>query len=376
MGNTRVESIAVHNGSYHDREKEIKEFDETNDGVRGLVAEGIQKIPSFFVETEDVVSTIAPSRENSTQFQIPVIDMKGVHEDVGRRRAVVQEMEHASSTWGFFQVVNHGVPKHVMDEMIDRVRQFHEQSPELKAEYYTREKTRKVIYNSNIDLYSRKVANWRDTLYFFMPPDGSANPEEYPPVCREITIKYSDHMRQLGDTLLELLAEALGLKSSHLIDMDCGKGQSVIGHYYPACPEPDRTLGGTAHTDPLFLNILQQDHIGGLQVSHQGQWINVTPIPEAFVINVGDLIQLISNDKFKSVDHRVLANSLGPRISVACFFPSHYSPTDRPYAPIKELLSDENPPVFKEVTVKEYFAHYYSDVLGSSCGLDFFRLRA
>ncbi|KAJ4833666.1 hypothetical protein Tsubulata_009035 [Turnera subulata] len=346
MENTKVEPNGVQNGSHHDREKEIKEFDETNDGVRGLVTAGVQRIPSFFVETEDVIATIAPSRENSTQFQIPVIDMKGVHEDAGRRKAVVEEIEHASATWGFFQVVNHGVPKPVLEEMIDRVREFHEQSPEVKAEYYTRDKISKVIYNSNIDLYSRKVANWRDSLYIFMPRDGSAKPEEYPPVCREITIKYSEHMRVLGNTLLELLAEALGLKPKHLIDMDCGEGQSVV------------------------------DHIGGLQVSHQGQWINVTPIPEALVINIGDLTQLISNDKFKSVDHRILANSVGPRISVACNFTSHYSPTDRPYGPIKELLSDENPPMYKEVTVTEYFAHYYSDVLGSSYGLDFFKLRA
>ncbi|KAJ4838808.1 hypothetical protein Tsubulata_011255 [Turnera subulata] len=364
----------VQNGSYHDREKEIKEFGEANDGVRGLVAEGIQKIPSFFVETEDVVSTIAPSRENSTQFQIPVIDMQGVHEDVGRRRAVVQEMEHASSTWGFFQVVNHGVPKHVMEEMIDRVRQFHEQSPDRKAQYHTRDVARRVMYHSNIDLYARKVANWRDSLVISLRHDGSANPEDYPPVCREIIIKYSEHVTQLGNTLLELLAEALGLKPNHLIDMDCGKAESIMGHYYPACPEPDRTLGGSAHRDPLVFTILQQDHIGGLQVLHKGQWINVTPIPEAFIINIGDLTQLISNDKFKSVDHRVLASSLGPRVSVPCFFPSTASTIHRSFGPIKELLSDENPPIYKEVTVKEYLALFQSRVLGSSSALDLFKL--
>ncbi|KAJ6694112.1 hypothetical protein OIU85_004862 [Salix viminalis] len=81
--------------------------------------------------------------------------------------------------------------------------------------------------------------------------------------------------------------------------------------------------------------------------------------------------QLISNGKFKSAEHRVLANHIGPRISVASFFAIY----DRICGPIKELLSDENPAVYKEVPLMEYIAQYmWKEQDGGMTTLDRFRL--
>ncbi|CAH8264285.1 unnamed protein product [Arabidopsis lyrata] len=98
-------------------------------------------------------------------------------------------------------------------------------------------------------------------------------------------------MMKLGELIFELLSEALGLKANHLKELNCAKSLSLLSHYYPPCPEPDRTFGISSHTDISFITILLQDHIGGLQVLHDGYWIDVPPNPEALIVNLGDLLQ-------------------------------------------------------------------------------------
>jgi isopenicillin N synthase-like dioxygenase len=95
----------------------------------------------------------------------------------------------------------------------------------------------------------------------------------------------------LGTLLFALLSEALGLNPNHLKDMGCAEGLIALCHYYPPCPEPEMTVGTTKHCDNDFLTVLLQDHIGGLQVLYDDKWIDITPVPGALVVNVGDLLQ-------------------------------------------------------------------------------------
>lgn len=84
--------------------------------------------------------------------------------------------------------------------------------------------------------------------------------------------------------------------------------------------------------------------------------------------------QLITNDKYKSVEHRVLANKRGPRISVASFFSTFLLETSRKYGPIKELLSESNPPKYRETTVKECSAYFINNGLNGGSAREHFRL--
>ncbi|EEF33070.1 1-aminocyclopropane-1-carboxylate oxidase homolog 1 [Ricinus communis] len=350
---------------------ERKAFDDTKAGVKGLVDAGINKIPHFFHQPVDVSDK--SSLGVDSRFRFPVINLEAIHKDSIRRKEVVDKVQIASETWGFFEVVNHGVPVNVLEEMKDGIRRFYEQDIELKKEFYSRDYTKKIVYNSNFDLFTAQAANWRDTIFFLMAPDPPKS-EELPAVCRNILKEYCKEVTSLGNLLLELLSEALGLSPSHLKEMDCAEGLAVLCHYYPACPQPELTLATSKHTDNDFLTVLLQDHIGGLQVQHQNQWIDVPPTPGALVVNIGDLLQLISNDKFISVEHRVLANHIGPRISAACFFSTSVMPKSRLYGPIQELLSEENPPKYRETTVTEYVLYSNGKGLDGTSPLLHFKL--
>ncbi|XVE65860.1 hypothetical protein DITRI_Ditri08aG0033300 [Diplodiscus trichospermus] len=123
-----------------------------------------------------------------------------------------------------------------------------------------------------------------------------------------------------------------------------------------------------------MLTLLLQNEISGLQVLHEDQWFDVHPIRGGLVVNIGDLLQIMSNDKLKSVKHRVTANHVGPRISVPCFFSGHVSILDKSVGPIKELTSEANRPRYEGVLLREYLARFLSSSLDNKPPIDYYKL--
>ncbi|VFQ79735.1 unnamed protein product [Cuscuta campestris] len=363
-----------------ERQSQLKAFDETKEGVKGLVDAGITKLPSIFINPAQQITphenpspAAAAAREEDINNNIPTIDLEGIHEDEAKRRRAVEAAREASGTWGFFRVTHHGIPDGVVAAVMGGVRGFFEQETAAKREWYTRDYAKNFVYHSNFDLFTSSFADWRDTFYSVMAPN-TPDPQQLPPVCRDILITYSNEVQKLGRVLFGLLSEALGLRPNYLEDIECNKGLALFGHYYPACPEPHLTLGTTEHADNNFLTVLLLDEIEGLQVLHDNRWVNVPYVPGALVVNIGDLLQLVTNDRFKSSKHRVVANKRGPRISVACFFSTYLLSLPRLYGPIKELVSEENPPKYREITVKEYISHFEAKGLDGTFALLHFRL--
>ncbi|XP_027336990.1 1-aminocyclopropane-1-carboxylate oxidase homolog 12-like [Abrus precatorius] len=363
--------MAITNQDFDFILRERKAFDETKAGVKGLVDAGVKKVPSLFHNQHDKVENA--SNSSNACHVMPVIDLADIDKDPSKHQELVAMVKEASETWGFFQVVNHGIPMNVLEEMKNGVKRFHEMDTEGKRGFHSRDRLRFFLYNSNFDLYSSRLElNWRDTFRCCLYPD--PKPEEVPVACRDILLEYGKHIMRLGILLFELLSEALGLNPNHLKDMGYAEGLITAGHYYPACPEPHMTMGTTKHADNSFITLLLQDNIGGLQVLYQNNWIDIRPVPGTLVVNIGDLLQLVTNDIFKSCEHRVLANRDGPRISVACFFYPGLKAYSKVYGPIKELLSEDNPPKYRETTFAECEANFVSKGLDGTSSLTRYRI--
>ena len=192
MANTNSTSDHIHtrkSESTYDRMTELKAFDDSKAGVKGLVDAGITKIPRIFHFDPKILSekSVADSK-----FTVPVIDLEGIHGDSILRDRVVRKARDACRNWGVFQVVNHGIPTEMLDDMIEGIRRFHELETEVKKEFYSRDLSRKVVYLSNYGLYRNQAASWLDSLGCFMAPH-PPKPEAMPAVCRCVVIKTNEY---------------------------------------------------------------------------------------------------------------------------------------------------------------------------------------
>ena len=116
-------------------------------------------------------------------------------------------------------------------------------------------------------------------------------------MCREVTDKYASELMNLSEVLLKAMSSTLGLDEDYLhmaFGGSKGISASMRVNYYPKCPEPELTLGLSSHSDPGGITLLLVDeNVKGTQVRKGNTWVTVQPIPCAFVVNVGDQIQVI-----------------------------------------------------------------------------------
>ncbi|OEL33579.1 1-aminocyclopropane-1-carboxylate oxidase-like protein 3, partial [Dichanthelium oligosanthes] len=254
------------------------------------------------------------------------------------------------------------------------VRRFHEAPAGAKRPYYTRDPRCGVRFSSNFDLFQSPAANWRDTLSCSAAPAPPCR-EELPAEVRRMVLGYAAAARALAARVLGLLSEALALERGRLAGLGCAEGLSVVCNYYPPCPQPGLTMGCRAHSDPIFLTVLLQDVVhaeGGLQarlLGDDGGWVDVPQVAGALLVNIGDLLQLVNNGRFRSLEHWVVANRSRD---------ADVARSTRMYGPIAELINSGGDgggrAVYRSVTVSEFLAHYDKKGLDGRPALDHFRL--
>ncbi|XP_073029990.1 protein LATERAL BRANCHING OXIDOREDUCTASE 1-like [Primulina eburnea] len=292
---------------------------------------------------------------------IPLIDLSPLKSsyDVNDLASLASEIGDACEKWGFFQVINHGVPLKCREKIESASRKFFALPREEKRKVSRDEVNPFGYYDTE---HTKNVRDWKEvmditvqtptTIPVSHEPDDRRLIElinqwpKDPPELREACEEHAKEMEKLAFKLLELIALSLGLKRDRLHGFFEDQTSRIRLNYYPPCPVPHLTLGVGRHKDAGVLTVLAQDDVGGLEVKRKsdGEWIFVKPIQNAYIINVGDIIQVWSNEKYESVEHRAMVNSEKARFSIPFFFnPAHYTWVE----PLQELIHDQNQPKYK-----------------------------
>nr|QEN91962.1 1-aminocyclopropane-1-carboxylate oxidase [Lonicera macranthoides] len=288
---------------------------------------------------------------------IPVIDFSKLN---GEERAkTMAQLADGCEEWGFFQLVNHGIS----EELLERVRKVCADCYKTEREgNFKNSKPFKALEELVQNKGEGKVENvdWEDV---FLLSDSNEWPSNTPGF-KETMAEYRVELKKLAEKVMEVMDENLGLTKGHIKRaFNGGEGDSAffgtkVSHY-PPCPHPEKVNGLRAHTDAGGVILLfQDDKVKGLQILKDGEWIDVQPLPNAIVINTGDQIEVLSNGRYKSVWHRVLAMRDGNRRSVASFYNPSLNATIAPAVELVEKVNKEVEQGYPEFVFGDYMSVY------------------
>ena len=293
------------------------------------------------------MNQIAVNRKTDSPLDsVPIIDVDTLYQAVTRR-----EIDRACREWGFFQVIGHGIPMETFSNLQEQMKLFFAQS---KAEKHRILRTLDNPWGYYDQELTRNTLDWKE-IYDYGP---AYNPEvggdvglapQWPrglPRFQPAILAFYSACEKLAFRLLETISLNLGMPLGYLNREFKGGHSSFLRlNHYPVCPKPehpedasepvDGFLGLNRHTDAGALTILLQDRQPGLEVFNEGRWHLVQPIEGALTINIGDMVQVWSNDRYKAALHRVVASLAAERFSAPFFFNPGYTTN---YAPLPSTM--------------------------------------
>ncbi|XP_020540981.1 protein SRG1 isoform X1 [Jatropha curcas] len=345
--------------------------------VQNLVEkESLVKIPPRYARSEQDCPII--SSDGSLTSSVPVIDLQklvaGDSIDSESKR-----LDAACREWGFFQIVNHGVDTNLLEDFKLETKNFFKLPYEEKKKLWQQPDNHEGFGQLFVVSEEQKL-DWSDMFYVTTLPQHLRKVDLFDKLplslsfmCRESLETYGSEMRKLAMAILCHMAKALKMDVEEMKELFSDGVQSMRMNYYPPCPEPEKAIGFTPHSDADALTILLQlNETEGLQIRKDGKWIPVKPLPNAFVVNIGDIMQIVSNCVYRSIEHRATVNSAKERLSVATFYSSKL---DSVLGPATSLIGPHNPAVFRQVPVEKYFKEFFARKLNGKSYLDFMRIQ-
>jgi len=288
----------------------------------------------------------------------PVIDISN-----SERAFTHKEVDGACREWGMFQIVGHGIDLRLLAALRRQMRAFFAEPISAKRAISRSAENPWGFYDRELTRHTR---DWKQ-VYDYGPPDGGVIMPQWPkglPAFQPIISEFYQACDALAMRLLRILSRNLGMPASQLdADFQPEHTSFLRLNYYPKCPTPERPgdlslphaghLGVNHHTDAGAVTVLLQDEQPGLEVFQRGAWWLVEPRSDALVVNIGDIAQVWSNEKYLAPLHRGLANAAAERYSVAFFLNPAYRAV---YAPLPSTVDARHPPRYRPINWREFRA--------------------
>ncbi|EOA38327.1 hypothetical protein CARUB_v10009827mg [Capsella rubella] len=278
--------------------------------------------------------------------------------------------------WCYVQLVNHGIDPSFLDQTKSGIQDFFNLPMEEKKKFWQQPNEMEGFGQAFVVSEDQKL-DWADLFYHTVQPVELRKPHLFPKLplpFRDTLEKYSAEVQNVAKILIGKMARALEIKPEEMEKLfnDVDSIQCMRMNYYPPCPQPDQVIGLTPHSDSVGLTVLMQiNEVEGLQIKKDGKWVPVKPQPNAFIVNIGDVLEIITNGTYRSIEHRGVVNSEKERLSIATF---HNVGMYKEFGPAKSLVERQKVAKFKRLTMKEYNDGLFSRTLDGKAYLDALRI--
>ncbi|XP_076944673.1 codeine O-demethylase-like [Bidens hawaiensis] len=345
-----------------------------HESVQELAKQDNLSVPHHYVQ-EHREPTFVPNDVSSLP-SIPVIDMNNLITEGSNMNLQLEKLRIVCRNWGIFQLVNHGVDKTLVDKMKKEVVGFFESPLEEKLRYKLKGGEYEGYGQTILHAQGQKI-DWADRFFMITNPLHRRKPNllpEFPPLLRDTLEQYLLELQKLGMTLFGLIGQALDIDRGEMYNIFEDGMQSMRMTYYPPCPQPELVVGITPHSDAAGLTILLQvNDIEGLEVKKDGMWIPVSFLPDAFVVNVGDILEILCNGVCNSIEHRAIVNATKERMSFAMFFNPKL---EADVGPSKSLIKNTgNPPLYRTLVMEQYLKEFFSRKLNGKTFLEKMKIK-
>ncbi|KAF8008404.1 hypothetical protein BT93_K2170 [Corymbia citriodora subsp. variegata] len=341
--------------------------------VQELAKEAMTEVPPRYIRT-DLEHPFMNDDHGTSLLHVPVIDLSKLPPGNGDlMESELEKLHSACRDWGFFQLINHGVRCSLVEEVKLGIQEFFKLPMEEKRKFWPEEGDSQGFGQAFVVSEEQKL-DWGDRFYMVSLPRHLRKPHLFPMLpfpFRNVLDKYSSELRDVAMKILLLMAKALKMDTKEMMEQFEEGLQGIRMNYYPPCPRPELVIGLTPHSDAIGLTILLQvNEVDGLQVRKEGTWVPIKPLPNAFIVNVGDILEIVTNGNYRSIEHRATVNSMKERLSVATF----YSPNlEGEMGPAPSLITSDKPALFRRIGVVDYVKGYYSRELRGKSYLNVIR---